>query len=218
VKPLVLALLSAALFGAATPASRALLAEVSPFQLAGLLYLGAALGVAPFAWRHGRFRLPGTDDRRNRMRLLGAVVAGGIAGPVLLLFGLRLAGAASVSLWLTLELVATALLGALFFRESLGRLGWIGVTAAIAAAAVLAGLDPQAGILACLLVGAACLCWGARPLMKLSFESQLRRSCTSAWIRPQIPATPPKPSEPILKKTQKVSASLCVFMRRRPAR
>jgi hypothetical protein len=50
---LALALASAALFGAATPASKALLADLSPFQLAGLLYLGAALGVAPVAWRRG---------------------------------------------------------------------------------------------------------------------------------------------------------------------
>jgi drug/metabolite transporter (DMT)-like permease len=160
VKPFALALLSAALFGAATPASKALLADLSPLQLAGLLYLGAALGVAPLAWRQGRFRLPRREDRRNRMRLLGAVTAGGIAGPVLLLLGLGLAQAASVSLWLTFELVATAVLGALVFREPLGRAGWLGVIAALAAAATLAFPGKQAGVLACLLVLAACLCWG----------------------------------------------------------
>ena len=154
-----LALASAALFGAATPASKVLLADLSAFQLAGLLYLGAALGVAPLAWRDGRFRLPGRGDRRNRLRLLGAVIAGGVVGPVLLLFGLRFAGAASVSLWLTFELVATALLGALIFREPLGKMGWLGVASAVAAAALLAGLDDQAGLRASLLVLAACLCW-----------------------------------------------------------
>jgi drug/metabolite transporter (DMT)-like permease len=157
---LALALLSAALFGAATPASKALLAELPPFQLAGLLYLGAAVGVAPWAWRAGGLRLPGRGDRRNRIRLLGAVLAGGVAGPVLLLFGLRFAGAASVSLWLSLELVATALLGALIFKEPLGWLGWAGVAAAFGGAAVLAAGADQAGILACLLVLAACMCWG----------------------------------------------------------
>ena len=158
--PLALAVLSAALFGAATPASKALLADLSPFQLAGLLYLGAALGVAPVAWRRGGLRLPGSGDRRNRMRLAGAVLAGGVAGPVLLLFGLRIAGAASVSLWLTFELVATALLGAWIFREPLGGSGWTGVAAAFGGAAVLAAGGDEAGILACLLVLAACICWG----------------------------------------------------------
>jgi drug/metabolite transporter (DMT)-like permease len=159
-RPLFLALLSAALFGAATPASKALLTDLSPFQLAGLLYLGAALAVAPVAWGQGRLRLPAVNDRRNRIRLFGAVIAGGIAGPVLLLLGLRLAGAATVSLWLSFEVVATAALGAFVFREPLGRLGWIGVATAVAGAAVLAVPGEQAGILACLLVLAACLCWG----------------------------------------------------------
>lgn len=160
VTPVGLAVLSAALFGAATPASKALLGDLSPFQLAGLLYLGAALGIAPLALRRGGLRLPGRGDRPNRVRLAGAVIAGGLAGPVLLLFGLRLAGAASVSLWLNFELVATALLGALFFREPLGRAGWVAVACAVAGAAVLAAPSGDAGIAACALVLAACLCWG----------------------------------------------------------
>lgn len=155
-----LAVLSAALFGAATPASKALLEGLSPFQLAGLLYLGAALGVAPFAWRQGGLRLPGRGDRRNRLHLLGAVLAGGVAGPVLLLFGLRQAGAASVSLWLNFELVATALLGVLVFREHLAGAGWGGVVAALAGAAALAAPLGEPGALACLLVLLACVCWG----------------------------------------------------------
>jgi len=45
--PASLALASAFLFGAATPLSKALLDSLTPFQLAGLLYLGAALGLVP---------------------------------------------------------------------------------------------------------------------------------------------------------------------------
>src|SRR5688572_3085098 len=125
-RAIALALLAAALFGAATPASKVLLEGLSAFQLAGLLYLGAALGVAPFAARRGGLRLPGKGDRRNRTRLAGAIAAGGVAGPVFLLFGLRIAEAASVSLWLNFELAATAVLGAVVFKEHLGRAGWAG--------------------------------------------------------------------------------------------
>ena len=159
-RALVYAVAAAALFGAATPASKALLGELSPFQLAGLLYLGAALGVAPLALRQGGLRLPGKGDRRNRLRLLGAVLAGGVLGPVLLLFGLRLAGAASVSLWLNFELVATAVLGALLFREPLGLPGWAAVAAAIGGAVILAAPGGEALAAAALLVIAACVCWG----------------------------------------------------------
>lgn len=155
-----LALASAALFGAATPASKALLEGLGALQLAGLLYLGAAAGVAPFALRHGGLALPARGDRRNRLRLGGAILAGGVAGPVLLLAGLQLADAASVSLWLNFELAATALLGALVFREHLGRAGWSGVAAALAAAVALSSPAGFAGAGAALLVLAACACWG----------------------------------------------------------
>lgn len=154
------AILAAALFGAATPASKMLLSGLTPFQLAGLLYLGAAIGVAPTAWRSGGIRLPGRSDRRNQLRLLGAVVAGGICGPVLLLLGLRLAMAASVSLWLNFELAATALLGALVFRDHLGLPGWGGVVCAFGGAALLSLPGGTSGLAAGGLVLLACLCWG----------------------------------------------------------
>ena len=61
--PVAIALLSAALFGAATPASKWLLGELTPLQLAGLLYLGAALGVAPSLLRSRSLPVP--RDRRG---------------------------------------------------------------------------------------------------------------------------------------------------------
>ncbi len=158
--PIALALLAAALFGAATPASKVLLSGLTPFQLAGLLYLGAALGVAPAAWREGGLRLPGRGDRRNRIRLFGAVAIGGIAGPVLLLLGLRMADAAAVSLWLNFELAATAVFGVLVFREHLGVLGWAGVAASLAGATLVSLSDGSAGPQAAMLVLLACACWG----------------------------------------------------------
>lgn len=154
------ALLAAILFGAATPASKVLLSGLNSFQLAGLLYLGAAIGVTPAAFCGGRIRFPGRADRRNRMALLGAVVAGGIFGPVLLLFGLRLAEAASVSLWLNFEVAATALLGVLVFRDHLELPGWAGVACTFAGAAVLSFGGGSAGLAAASLVLAACVFWG----------------------------------------------------------
>ena len=85
-----LALVSAILFGASTPASKLLLGSLGPFQLAGLLYLGAALGMAFPLERERRRVAPSRLDARNLRRLAGAVVFGGVIGPVLLLFGLEL--------------------------------------------------------------------------------------------------------------------------------
>jgi drug/metabolite transporter (DMT)-like permease len=157
---LLLALLSALLFGASTPASKLLLASLSPFQLAGLLYLGAALAMAPpvaLEWRRGA-RM--AFDRANAARLGGAVLFGGLLGPVLLLFALRLTLAGSVSLLLNLEMVATAVLGVALFREHLGRAGWLGVAGVVTAGAMLAGGGGWPGLFAALLCAGACTCWG----------------------------------------------------------
>jgi drug/metabolite transporter (DMT)-like permease len=157
---LLLALLSAVLFGASTPASKLLLRELEPLQLTGLLYLGAAAGVAPVVWLERRRGLRATAGRANAARLAGAVLLGGLLGPVLMLVGLRQSEAGSVSLLLNLESVATALLGVAFFREPLGRLGWVGVAGVVGAGGILAASAGWPGFVAALLVAAACLCWG----------------------------------------------------------
>lgn len=157
---LALGLLSALLFGASTPASKLLLGSLAPFQLAGLLYLGAALGMAPVAWLERRRGARMVFDRDNALRLAGAVFFGGLLGPVLLLSGLRIAGAGSVSLLLNLELVATALLGVVFFREHLGRLGWLGVAGVVLAGVVISAGGGWPGTVAASWVAGACVCWG----------------------------------------------------------
>jgi drug/metabolite transporter (DMT)-like permease len=155
-----IALFSAFLFGAATPASKALLDSLSSFQLAGLLYLGAALAVAPnVVWRY-RTKSAHKLDARNMVRLSGAIIFGGILGPVLLLFGLRLASATSVSLWLNMEMVATAILGRFIFKDYLGKFGWLGVLGVIVASVTLGASEKTAGFLAGSLVALACVCWG----------------------------------------------------------
>jgi drug/metabolite transporter (DMT)-like permease len=158
----VLALLSALLFGGSTPASKLLLGGLEPFQLAGLLYLGAALGMAPLVARERRSRPRRAFlalDRPNLLRLAGAVLLGGIAGPVLMLSGLRLVGAGSVSLLLNLELALTAAFGVALFREHLGRGGWLGIAGVVAAGAVVTAGGGAPALEAGLLVAAACACW-----------------------------------------------------------
>jgi drug/metabolite transporter (DMT)-like permease len=85
---------------------------------------------------------------------------GGVAGPVLLLFGLELASSASVSLWLNLELIATVLFGYLFFREKLSAHAWVATVGTLAAATLLSISEGYAGVQAGLLVALACFCWG----------------------------------------------------------
>jgi len=158
--PVLIALVSAALFGLATPLSKILLGSLSQFQLAGLLYLGAGLGMAPLVAVGMRKRRHGRISRGNAVRLGAAVLLGGCAGPVLLLLGLSMARASSVSLWLNLELAATAVLGALFFRDHLDPAGWAGVGGALLAGVLVTVNEGSAGIAPALCVAAACACWG----------------------------------------------------------
>ena len=158
--PLAIALLAAILFGAATPASKALLQTLPTFQLAGLLYLGAAIGVIPLLTKERKFSFPWDLDHKTAYRLLGAIGLGGVVGPLLLLFGLSLASAASVSLWLNLELIATVILGFLIFRDKLHLSGLTATVGIVAAATLLSFSEGHAGVKAGLLVGAACFCWG----------------------------------------------------------
>ncbi|UJR78750.1 DMT family transporter [Sandaracinus amylolyticus] len=155
--PFVWALLAAALFGASTPASKALLDELGPFTLAGLLYLGAALAVVP---RAGGVPRGALRDGRTLRRLGGAVLFGGVVGPVLLLAGLAIASASAVSIWLSLETVFTALLARVFFREHVGPRTALAIALIVASSALLASPSLEALTPAALLVAGACLAWG----------------------------------------------------------
>jgi len=157
---MLLALLSAFLFGIATPFSKWLLNDLTPLQLAGLLYLGAAMAVFPSTINQSLSLIPKKLDTRNRFSLIGAVIFGGVLGPVLLLIGLSSAESTAVSLWLNLELVATALLGVIFFKEKLGNYSWFGIFIATTAS-VLITFEPGASAhWAGLLILLACCCWG----------------------------------------------------------
>jgi drug/metabolite transporter (DMT)-like permease len=154
---LLLALAAAALFGAAAPASKQLLKVFEPLQLAGLLYLGAALATGPAVLVDRRRR---RLDRRNRLRLAGVILLGGVVAPISLLAALRLAPASAVSLLLNLEIVATAVLGVGFFHEHLRRRAWAGVAGIVIASALVSGDAGRPGFIAALLVVGACTCWG----------------------------------------------------------
>jgi drug/metabolite transporter (DMT)-like permease len=156
--PALLCLLAAALFGASTPVSKALLSSMGPLTLAGLLYLGGALAVLPASFRGGSAELRRNPRQRGMLAL--AVVLGGWLGPVFLLLGLRAAPAASVSLWLNMETVATTILAWALFREHLDRRTVLAVLSVLVGGLLLAAPAGAAGWVSAGLVALACLCWG----------------------------------------------------------
>jgi drug/metabolite transporter (DMT)-like permease len=162
-----LAFLSAALFGLSTPAAKVLLAAVDPTILAGLLYCGSGLGIAALRRAARRVRRDEAArevplDRHDAPWLAGAILAGGIVGPVLLMFGLSRTNAATASLLLTLEGAATAVLAWFVFKENFDRRIAIGMASLVSGAVVLSwsGTPTLSGIIGPLAIAGACLAWG----------------------------------------------------------
>ena len=157
------ALLAAALFGASTPLAKLLQADIAPGLLAGLLYLGsgAGLGLVKLALRLGRHTAQPPLQASDAPWLAGAVASGGIAAPLLLLWGLAGATASDVSLLLNLEGILTALIAALVFKEAVAGRIWLAACLMLGAGLLL-GYEAQAGFelsLRMLAVIAACALW-----------------------------------------------------------
>ncbi len=149
--------IAALLFGASTPAASIIAEDMTPLVLAGLLYLGAALAVSPWWVRR---RPTAGALRRNGALLAIAIVAGGAIGPALLTAGLVHTPAATASLLLNMELVATVVLAATLFREHLGR-NMIAAAVLVTIAGGLLVWEPGTAFSAdALLVVGACAFWG----------------------------------------------------------
>ncbi len=157
-KPVIFCLAAAALFGAAAPAAKMLVAGTGPFTLAGLFYLGAAIVVAPAAWRSGVAAIAWRE--RNLAKVAGVIIAGGVVAPTLLMMALRTASAASVSLWLNFETIATTALAWTIFREHIGGRALAAMLLVAGAGVMLAASSSPGSAEAGFMIAAACLLWG----------------------------------------------------------
>jgi drug/metabolite transporter (DMT)-like permease len=161
------ALASAVLFGISTPAAKVLLGSVHPVVLAGLFYCGAGCGVALLrrlaaTGLTNAQRAEVTLGRRDIPWLAGAIVCGGIVGPLLLMVGLAQTDAAAASLLLTLEGAATALIAWVVFRENVGIRVGIGMACLVAGVVTLSwsGIPTMERIAGPFAIVGACVAWG----------------------------------------------------------
>lgn len=159
--PGVLAALGAAiLFGAGTPLAKQLLHSVSPWLLAGLLYIGSGLGLSLYRLLS---RSPAVSLQSHEMPwFAGAIMSGGVVGPVLLMLGLSGMPASGASLLLNAEGVFTALLAWFAFKENFDQRIALGMVAIVAGATILSwpGEARFSGLWPALAVLGACLAWG----------------------------------------------------------
>ena len=155
---------AALLFGVSTPFAKLIGGDINPWLLAGLLYLGSGVGLA--FWQVARKGIGARDNEAKLKRadwpwMAAVVVFGGVAGPLLLMFGLQRTAGSTASLLLNLEGLATMAIAWLVYRESVDRRLLLGASAILAGAVALSW-DFSAIALSggALLIAAACLCWG----------------------------------------------------------
>lgn len=163
-----MALVSAMLFGLSTPFAKLLGTHIGPVMLAGLLYLGSGVGLGiwylinrlPF--RAGNNRAEATISKTDWPWLFGAILAGGILAPILLLTGLARTTSSSASLLLNFEGVFTLALAWFVFNENFDRRVFIGVIAILAGGILLSwsGGFTIGALLGPVLILGACLAWG----------------------------------------------------------
>ncbi|HEY5157653.1 MAG TPA: EamA family transporter [Anaerolineales bacterium] len=164
--PIIQALFAALLFGVSAPLAKVLLGEVEPIPLAAFLYLGSGIGLLGVKlFQHitrQRAEREAGIKKPDFVWLAGAVFAGGVAAPIILLFSLRNTPAATASLLLCFEGVATTLIAFLIFKESISRNAWWAI-ALITLACIFFSVNINAkwgfswGALG---IMAACILWG----------------------------------------------------------
>jgi len=165
-KSLLFVLLSASLFGLSPPLAKLLVQDIPPVALAGILYLGSFFGLT--IYRFGRKTVKDSQDKNPPLGkedlpwLIGAILFGGILGPISLMFGLRIISGFSASLLLNLEAAATALIAILLFKENAGKRFWMALVC-MTLSGVLLSWDADLGRLTLqgpLLVTMAMIFWG----------------------------------------------------------
>jgi drug/metabolite transporter (DMT)-like permease len=156
------ALVSAVLFGVTTPIAKGLLSGTQPLLIAGLLYLGSGIGVTALRLIQDR-GWSATGLRHGDWPWLAlTTLVGGIIAPALLMLGLVRADAADASLLLNLEVVFTAVLAWLVFKEPANWRVVLGLVAILAGGLILVWPERFAtarSLPALSFIVAACLCW-----------------------------------------------------------
>lgn len=174
-KPILFAVLAAALYALNSPFSKVLLTGLSPTMLAALLYLGAGLGMLAVGFLQKRSGTAGKEKPLTKKELpytVGMVVLD-IMAPISLMSGLMMTTAANASLLNNFEIVATSLIALFLFREKISKRLWLGI-AFVTVASILLSVEDyssfsfSAGSFFVLL---ACVFWG--------FENNCTRKLSS---------------------------------------
>lgn len=158
------AVLTAALYAINVPISKILLEHVDATMMAGLLYLGAGVGMLIYELVSKSL---GKDNKKEpltkkELPYTIAMVILDIFAPILLMIGITKTNSANVSLLNNFEIVATSLIALIIFKEVISKKLWFAILLVMIASMILSfegsgALEFNAGSL---FVLGACVCWG----------------------------------------------------------
>ncbi|MGN0795949.1 MAG: DMT family transporter [Christensenellales bacterium] len=169
------ALLAAALYAINSPLSKLLLDYMPSTLMAGFLYIGAGIGMLVIAVIRKCRKTEHTESNLTKKELpyTIAMILLDIVAPICLLFGLKSTTAANASLLNNFEIVATAIIALIIFKEKISLRLWLGILFVTLSCILLSFEDISSlqfsyGSLFILL---ACICWG--------FENNCTRKISS---------------------------------------
>ena len=159
-----LALFAAALYAINSPLSKLLLDYFPPTLMAGFLYIGAGVCMLALALLRKVRKTERTETKLTKRELpyTVAMILLDIAAPVCLLLGLKSTTAANASLLNNFEIVATAVIALVVFKEKINFRLWLGILVITLSCMVLSfeDLSTLQFSYGSLLILLACVCWG----------------------------------------------------------
>ena len=162
-KAILLAITAAALYALSTPFSKLLMTQIPPSFMAGLLYLGAGLGMIPLCFvKNISSSISTRRITRQDLPYIFGMVSLDIAAPIFLMTALIKVSAANISLINNLEIATTSVIAFLIFKEKISVRLWIGILLISAAGIILSfeGSKSLSFSPYSLFAFLACLCWG----------------------------------------------------------
>ena len=174
-KGIAFAILAAALYSINAPFSKILLEFIPPTLMAGFLYVGAGIGIAFIALirKIKKYETKELKLTKSELPYTIAMIILDIAAPIFLLFGLNATTAANASLLNNFEIVATAIIALMVFKEKISPRLWFGILFITLSCGILSFEDVSSlhfsyGSLFVLL---SAICWG--------FENNCTRKISS---------------------------------------
>lgn len=158
------AFIAATFYALSTPFSKLLLTNLDGTILAGLLYLGAGIGMLAILLVYKAFNLDASEISlgKSELKYIIAMVLLDIAAPIFLMAGLSMSSAANVSLLNNFEIVTTTMVASLVFHEKISKSLGIGI-ALVTLSTMILSFQSEGSLsfsIGSVFVLLACLSWG----------------------------------------------------------